>query len=64
MTCVIPTGKQRAFLPENCDNTGGEKALKNQASSDANYQNTEVLGKSAVGLGIQRRIKHGLLSAC
>lgn len=53
MTCVVPTGKQRAFLSENCDNIGGEKALKNQASSDANYQNTEVLGKSAVGLGMQ-----------
>lgn len=51
MICVILIGKQRAFLPENCDNTGGEKALKNQASSDTNYQNTEVLGKSIVDLG-------------
>ena len=57
-------GEQRVFLSEDCDNTGGEQALKNPASTDANYQNTEVFGKSAVGLGTQKRIKHGLLSAC
>lgn len=42
MTYIIPTGEQSAFLPQNCDNTGGGKALKNQASIDANYQNTGV----------------------
>lgn len=50
MTPVVPIGEKRAFFPEDCDNTSGEPALKNQTSSGANNQNREVFWKFCCGL--------------
>lgn len=40
MTPVVPIGEKRVLFSEDCDNTGGEPALKSQTSSGANNQNT------------------------
>lgn len=49
MTLVVPIGEKRAFFSEDCDNMGGEPALKNQTRIGANNQNTEGFWKVCSG---------------
>lgn len=49
MTPVVPIGEKRAFFSEDCDNTGGEPALKNHTRIGANNQNIERFWKVCSG---------------
>lgn len=60
MTPAVAIGEQRTYLSEDRDDTDDvtiELALKNQASSGANSQITEVL-ESLLGFMGTERIKH------